>query len=106
MENKPICEIDADGNKRWWNVKGLLHREDGPAVEYIDGEQQWWVNGNIHRLCGPALVRPHNRSAWFINSLNVTDKIQEWAKENDIDLNNLTEVDIAIIKITWVNYGK
>jgi len=22
-----------------------LHREDGPAVEWINGTKQWWLNG-------------------------------------------------------------
>jgi hypothetical protein len=25
--------IDSDGNKRWYNSKGELHRLDGPAIE-------------------------------------------------------------------------
>lgn len=27
------------------NDKGYFHREDGPAIEYSDGEKQWWLNG-------------------------------------------------------------
>lgn len=22
-----------------------LHREDGPAIEYTDGNNEWWING-------------------------------------------------------------
>jgi len=36
-------EIDEYGNKRWY-LNGLLHREDGPAVEYADGNKEWWLN--------------------------------------------------------------
>jgi hypothetical protein len=38
--------IDSDGNKRWRNEYGQLHRLDGPAVEWADGEKEWWVNGD------------------------------------------------------------
>jgi len=30
-------EIDEYGTKRWRNIKGRLHRTDGPAVEQADG---------------------------------------------------------------------
>jgi len=35
---------DVHGNKTWWK-NGLLHREDGPAVEWINGFKSWWING-------------------------------------------------------------
>lgn len=25
--------------------EGKLHREDGPAVEYSNGEKEWWIDG-------------------------------------------------------------
>ena len=28
-----------------WYKDGLLHRTDGPAVEYPNGSKEWWVNG-------------------------------------------------------------
>ncbi len=30
----------------WWYKKGMLHREDGAAVEYIDGGKYYHLNGN------------------------------------------------------------
>jgi hypothetical protein len=36
-------EIDQYGNKRYWK-NNLLHREDGPAIEYFDGEKHWFLN--------------------------------------------------------------
>ena len=43
---------------------------------------------------------------WFINNHNVTYEIATWAKENDIDLDNLTDVDKALIKLVWSDYEK
>lgn len=31
----------------WKNKDGLLHREDGPAVECADGFKFWYLNGEI-----------------------------------------------------------
>jgi len=27
-----------------WHLNGVLHREDGPAIEWNDGEKEWWLN--------------------------------------------------------------
>jgi len=32
------------GNKRWYK-DGLLHRENGPAIEYKNGPFMWYLNG-------------------------------------------------------------
>ena len=28
-----------------WNLDGKFHREDGPAIEYPDGDKRWYLNG-------------------------------------------------------------
>jgi hypothetical protein len=28
-----------------WCRNGKLHREDGPAIEYLDGTQHWFLDG-------------------------------------------------------------
>ena len=32
-----------DGSYYWYKT-GTLHREDGPAVEHLDGIKQWYLN--------------------------------------------------------------
>jgi hypothetical protein len=27
-----------------WLIKGVLHREDGPAVKWPDGRDEWWLD--------------------------------------------------------------
>lgn len=29
----------------WYNFNNQLHRLEGPAVEYFDGEKYWYING-------------------------------------------------------------
>ena len=36
-------------NKTWRNDRYELHREDGPAVEHINGDKAWFINGKRHR---------------------------------------------------------
>lgn len=28
-----------------WHKNGKLHRTDGPAIEYANGNKEWWVEG-------------------------------------------------------------
>jgi hypothetical protein len=28
-----------------WAINGIRHREDGPAVEFTNGDKQWYVKG-------------------------------------------------------------
>ena len=38
-------KTEPDGTKRWYR-NGVLHREDGPAVERPNGPREYWLNGN------------------------------------------------------------
>lgn len=58
-----------------------------------------------HRLDGPARISS-NRHEWWINDKDVTEEISAWAYNNNINLKKLTEVDKAIIKLFWADYGK
>ena len=37
------------------NDQFLIHREDGPAIEWSDGEKHYYINGKLHRENGPAI---------------------------------------------------
>ena len=50
-----------------YRLNGILHREDGPAVEYDNGGQ-WYVNGKQHREDGPATILSNGTKYWFFNS--------------------------------------
>ena len=60
-------EIDKDGTIRYYNEQGQLHREDGPAVEYIDGTKVWFLNDKRHREDGPAIEYASGTKVWFLN---------------------------------------
>ena len=40
-------EIDEDGDRFYFSDREMriLHREDGPAVEYTSGYKAWFLNG-------------------------------------------------------------
>jgi hypothetical protein len=53
-------------NEKRWYVNGILHREDGPAVEYADGSRAWHQNYKLHRYDGPAIEHCNGSRAWYI----------------------------------------
>jgi hypothetical protein len=64
MKKKPTC-IKRNGDK-WWFLDGLIHREDGPAIEYTDGTKLWYLNGKPHRENGPAVEWPDGSKSWYL----------------------------------------
>ena len=71
-EDGPAIEWN-DGTKVWYK-NGLRHREDGPAYETKNGIQSWWWDGQRHRLDGPALIYKNGCKEWYKNGkLHRTD---------------------------------
>lgn len=74
----PVPEI-AFGTKRWIKSNGQLHREDGPAIEYDNGNKSWYINGKLHREDGPAIELVNCSSIWYINGKNMSES--EWKRQ-------------------------
>jgi hypothetical protein len=58
-------DIDSGGNKYWYNDDGQLHREDGPAMEFANGNKVWKTNGKLHRENGPAVEHANGVKWWY-----------------------------------------
>jgi len=67
-EDGPAIEC-VDGSKRCAATyqHGKLHREDGPAIEYPDGTKRWFINGKLYRKDYPAIEQPDGTKHWYIN---------------------------------------
>ncbi len=81
------CEVwprmtDIDGTKFWKNKEGQLHRDDGPAAEYISGDKIWFQNGEYHRVDGPAVENASGQKGWFVNGK--LHRVDGPAIENDL----------------------
>jgi hypothetical protein len=78
--------VDGLGNVYYYR-NGLIHRDDGPAVEYPDGSMYWYQNDQLHREDGPAVVLPSvGIMEWYLYGVfikediakkSVNDKIRE-----------------------------
>jgi hypothetical protein len=63
-EEEIRVEIDRWGNKFYYNKKELIHRLDGPAIEWVEGSKEWYQNGELHRLDGPAVETSCGYKYW------------------------------------------
>ena len=59
--------IDIRGTIFYYNKNGERHREDGPAVEYTNGDKYWFKNNKYHRENGPAIEFADGEKHWFKN---------------------------------------
>jgi len=50
----------------------ILHRRDGPSIEYDNGYKEWRVNGKLHRLDGPAVEGEDGYKLWYVDRLRIT----------------------------------
>jgi len=71
-EDGPAVEF-ANGGKHWW-INNKRHREDGPAVEFADGSKGWWIDGECHREDGPAVEYSDGEKEYWINGKHLTKK--------------------------------
>ena len=58
-------KVDDYGTKRWY-LNGELHREDGPAIEGLNGYKSWYLNGKLHREDGPAIEGLDGYKEWYL----------------------------------------
>ena len=93
--------IYANGTK--WYQDNKLHRINGPAIEYADGEKQWYQNGKRHRIDGPAIEYVNGYKAWYKNGKRhrdngpaiiwVNDKKEYWLYNNKVTENLFLKIN-------------
>lgn len=55
----------VDGKCICWTKNEELHKLDGPAVIYENGDLAWYKNGEQHRLDGPAEIHANGDQFWY-----------------------------------------
>jgi hypothetical protein len=53
-----VCNEGTSDQHTAWYCNGHLHREDGPAIEFKNGNKKWYINDQLHRENGPAIEFP------------------------------------------------
>jgi len=71
------------GNKYYY-LNNVLHREDGPAVEYTTGTKHWYKDGLLHREDGPAIEHYLGYKAWWLKHSKYGENndftVESWKK--------------------------
>ena len=88
-------EINEFGSKFYHKDKEMeiFHREDGPAIEYADGDKEWYLNGKRHREDGPAIEYSDGYKAWYLNGVYYTEKEfkKKTAKETVLTMDEIAD---------------
>ncbi len=54
--------------KYWYDENSQYHRDDGPALEFTNGEKHWYQHGKKHRDNDlPAIERANGNKEWYLN---------------------------------------
>lgn len=69
--------VNIGGNLFWLNEKHEFHREDGPAIEWVNGNKEWYINGKPHREDGPVLEYSNGFKLWFYHGEKIDCKTNE-----------------------------
>ena len=91
-------EVHTDGDK-WWYLNDNLHREDGPAVEYVNGDKYWYLNDNLHREDGPAIELADGDKWWYLNGKELTEQEH---KEATTSKTTCSGKEVIIDGVTYV----
>lgn len=70
------------------NAQVVSHREDGPAIEWYDGQKVWMIDGKNHRTDGPALIDNEGHGRWYIDDkpINSYAELQSTTGCSDADI--------------------
>jgi len=75
-----------NGDKEWYK-EGKLHRVKGPAIKRKNYSKEWYVNGKRHRLDGPAYIMNNGYTIWYVNGEKLSAKeVKTWIIQNNINL--------------------
>ena len=71
-----FIHINEYGTKRYYkdHEMTILHREDGPAVEYTNGDKLWYINGKLHREDGFVIEYVNGSKSWYLNGEYLTEE--------------------------------
>lgn len=56
-------KIDSDGIEFWYK-NNLIHKDNGPAIIWPEGNEQWHKNGKRRRTNGPVMIYPNGKEEW------------------------------------------
>jgi hypothetical protein len=91
--------VECSNGSKMWFLNGKRHREDGPAIEYTDGTKSWWLNDELHRGDGPAAEFANGKKLWYLHGEELDEEqFNAKIKKNSCS-NKIVEIDGIKYKI-------
>jgi hypothetical protein len=97
LEEESFPFVSVQGVRTWRNLIGKIHRIEGPAIEYNNGDTEWFLNGMRHRLDGPAIDYVNGFMEWYLYGKRYN------TKEEFIDALSPQELGIALFSKSFFN---
>lgn len=106
-----------------WYLGDEIHRDDGPAIIYVTGEEFWYQHSKRHRVGGPAAKWPNGREEWYLDdnlhriggpAVYVPNgKVEWWVNGKQIFMNEKTvliqelyaKATAATETLSYMNFG-
>ena len=82
MNSEPYCHVEA--GVTIWFVDGQIHKQDGPAMIFPDGDKVWFDHDKKHRIDGPAFIGNNGKHEWWINEVHITEEVNQWMRDRDV----------------------
>lgn len=83
-----------------WFQDGKMHRTDGPAMVFEDGDVEYWQNGELHRTDGPA-IDYNGLKEWYVRGRYITSS-QEYQA---VTFRTEEEMVFLLLKYGPINCG-
>jgi hypothetical protein len=90
----------TEKHTKWYNLEGQLHREDGPATEYANGDKSYYINDKLHREDGPAIEHINGDKYYYINGKELTE--EEFNNRNKTCEGKVVEIEGVKYKLSKV----
>ena len=73
------CYTSPNGDTLYFDCENSwrLHRLDGPAIEYANGDKSWYINDQHHREAGPAIDFANGYKEYWLNDKRIYCDSQE-----------------------------
>lgn len=76
--------VQEDGTAIWYK-DGVVHRDDGPAIERQDGTLEWYFEGLRHNDRAPAVISADGERQWFQLGRQLTEAEFEEMRRREIE---------------------
>lgn len=89
MREEQYIHIDEEGNKSYFADREMkiLHRTDGPAMEWANGTKEWYLDDELHRVDGPAVEWADGTKEWYVNGAQYTEEeFENITKQQPVEL--------------------